>query len=190
MVSVLRLSQTPLQFVSAAWHERPQTPAAQTCPAAHAVPQVPQLWLSVCRLSQTPLQAVRLAWQESVHAPLEQTAPAAQTVPQVPQLLGSFRRLSHVPLQLLSPAWQERLHVPTEQAWPAMQALPALAPAQVVEAPQYRALVAGSTHDPLQLISVPGQDTPQTPALQAVPAAHGVPFEPTLFTPQPAVAPQ
>jgi hypothetical protein len=34
-------TQVPLQSMSVAWHEIPQTPAVQICPAVHAVPATP-----------------------------------------------------------------------------------------------------------------------------------------------------
>jgi hypothetical protein len=100
---------------------------------------------------------------------------------------------THAPLQLTSLPGQETEHVPPLHTWPLGQAVPALPMPPVPQpalAPQYSLLVDGSTHVPLQLISLPGQDTEHIPPLQTWPERHCAPALPASPSPQPAVAPQ
>jgi hypothetical protein len=71
-LSLSVFAQVPLQLVSPAWHDSAHDPPEHTSPAAQAVPQKPQFWLSVCWSTQVPLQFVRPTWQERAHEPLEQ----------------------------------------------------------------------------------------------------------------------
>ena len=77
------------------------------------------------------------------------------------------------------------------QTLPFVHAAPALPPGapQPAVAPQFEGLVWGSTHVPPQLSCRPGQETPQLPFAQTLPAAHDMPALPPP-TPHPAVAPQ
>jgi hypothetical protein len=56
-------------------------------------------------------------------------------------------------------------------------------------APQWLALVSGLRQTPPQLISVPGQDTEQTPLAQTFPLEHAIPALPPP-TPHAPDAPQ
>jgi hypothetical protein len=72
-----------------------QAPYEQTCPAAHALPQAPQFWLSIEGLMHWPWQVVNPDWQVIWHLPAPlQTVPAGQTLPQLPQLVGSAFRFA------------------------------------------------------------------------------------------------
>jgi len=77
------------------------------------------------------------------------------------------------------------------QTLPFVHAAPLLPPAapHPVVAPQLVRLVRGSTHVPPQLICRPGQETPQLPFAQTLPAAHEEPALPPP-TPHAPVAPQ
>lgn len=65
------LTQAPLQSVPPPGHV--QAPVVQVWPAAHAVPQVPQLAVSVCRFTQEFPHFVVPPAQLTVHPPAEQT---------------------------------------------------------------------------------------------------------------------
>jgi hypothetical protein len=69
-------------------------PAPQTCPAAHALPQAPQLARSLWRSRQTPAHSLVPATQETRHAPPSQTCPEAHALPQAPQFSRSLRVLA------------------------------------------------------------------------------------------------
>ena len=90
-----KMSQGPLPVVPPV-----QAPAAQVCPLAQALPQVPQLAASVCRFLQVPEQ---LVWPEGqpLQTPATQVCPLAQALPQVPQLAASVCRFVQVPEQVL-----------------------------------------------------------------------------------------
>jgi hypothetical protein len=86
---------------------------------------------------------------------------------------------------------QLALQVLAEHAVPFPQTAPALPPPlpQLPVAPQFVALVVGSTQVPLQLISVPGHETWHELAVQTLPLAHAVPALPPPM-PQSPEAPQ
>jgi hypothetical protein len=80
-------TQAPPHAVSAPAHIAVQTPALQTCPAAHALPQAPQFVASVVTLTHAPPQAV---WPTGhVHAPALHELPPPHREPQAPQFSGS-----------------------------------------------------------------------------------------------------
>jgi hypothetical protein len=87
-------------FGSGALQTTPQTPAAQSSPSGHGVPQAPQLLLSDWVLVQVPPQFVLPAVAQP-QLPAVQTSPAGHLVPQAPQLLVSVPVFAHVPLQLV-----------------------------------------------------------------------------------------
>src|SRR5512137_2116619 len=70
--------------------------------------------------------------------------------------------------------WQIDEQVPLWQVWPAAQAVPACVPEQSPLAPQWVALVRGSTHEPPQAIC-PETGQAQAPPWQVSPAAQAVP---------------
>jgi hypothetical protein len=90
-----------------------------------------------------------------------------QTVPQLPQLLASVL----VSTQLLPQRMNGAVHWKSQL--PPLQTDLALAGAghTVPHFPQSEVALEVSTHEPLQLLSVP-QSVPQLPDLQTVPAAH------------------
>ena len=160
-------------------------------------PHEPQLFGSVCKLAQLPLQLAKLALHAIPQVPLAQTAVplpvggAPQITQLTPQCLGSLFGSTQAPPQAMSGGAQLATHVIPLHIWPAAQAvpgLPASAPHPAV-APQWVTLVVGSMHVPAQLISFPGHDTWQLPALHTFPLLHTVPATPPL-APHPAVAPQ
>ena len=61
-------------------------PAEHTCPAGHALPQLPQLPPSDWMSTQLPAQFVRPV--RHVHVPRLQVSPVSQAVPQAPQFVG------------------------------------------------------------------------------------------------------
>jgi hypothetical protein len=88
MGSVLRFTQLDPHKVSPGTvHDVLQTPAEHTWPAAHALPQLPQLAPSDCVFTHVPLQSVIPAWHWQT--PAMHPAPGEQTLSQLPQLLGS-----------------------------------------------------------------------------------------------------
>jgi hypothetical protein len=83
--------------------EQPHTPALQTDPAGHALPQAPQLSALLIVSTQAPpvhwvSPPAQLAWHE---LPLH-TCPDAHLLPQVPQLFASAGM--HAPPHASSPA--------------------------------------------------------------------------------------
>ncbi len=81
-------------------------PLTQTCPVAHAVPQLPQCLAEVCRETQSPPQRA-LSWgQEAVHVPPTHTCPAPQGVPQAPQCKGLFSGSTQPEAQRVRPLAQ------------------------------------------------------------------------------------
>jgi hypothetical protein len=100
---------------------------------------------------------------------------------------------TQVPLQFTCVPGHETEQVPPLQTSPLGHAVPVLPVPPVPQpavAPQCWLLVDGSTHVPLQLISLPGQDTAHIPPLQTWPEGHWTPALPASPAPQPAVAPQ
>src|SRR3984957_11648079 len=82
-----------MQRVSLGTHVAPQAPAEHTCPALHALPQVPQFWPSLFVLVQTippsTVHALCPVAHSALHALWAQTWPPAHATPHAPQLLGS-----------------------------------------------------------------------------------------------------
>jgi len=69
VLSLVRSSQTPLQFVRPAEHDVVHTLPTHFVPAAHFVPQAPQLASSLVVSRQTPEQFVRPPPQLTAHLP-------------------------------------------------------------------------------------------------------------------------
>ena len=67
----------------------PQTPRLQTCPAAQAFPQAPQLALSVRLLTQMPPHGVAPIGHVSWQVPATQSIEVPHARPHPPQLAGS-----------------------------------------------------------------------------------------------------
>ena len=72
-----------------------QAPFEHTSPAAHALPQLPQLAGSTFSETHTPLHIVVPPTHASAQAPLEQTLPAGHVLPHAPQLAGSIAVSTH-----------------------------------------------------------------------------------------------
>jgi hypothetical protein len=176
--------QLPPQLISFPGHETEHCPLPHTCPAGHVTPALPeplphpdvapQCWLLVDGSTQPPLQLISAPGHETEHDPPEQTCPLGHEVPPVqpaptPQCWLLFDGSTQVPLQFTSLPGQDTEQVPLLQTWPLGHALPALPMPPVPQpavAPQCALLVVGSTQEPLQLISLPGQETEQAPPLQ------------------------
>src|SRR5882724_11121509 len=81
----------------------PHVPLSHTSPAAHFLPQAPQLSLLEPVSTHCPAHIDKPSLQAMPHLPAAQTAeppgPAGQTLPQPPQLLGSASKLRHTPAQ-------------------------------------------------------------------------------------------
>jgi hypothetical protein len=94
-----------------------QVPALHTSPAAHCVPQAPQLNGSPAVLThELPQRIVPCGhW----HAPATQDAVSAHATPQAPQFAGSFVIVTHALLQTVVPCGQVATH------WPRLQSSPA-----------------------------------------------------------------
>jgi hypothetical protein len=124
-----------------------QLPPAHACPAAHALPQLPQLFASVCvSMHEEPHSVWPLAGQ--AHFPPLQTATDGHARPpelaQPPQLFGSVDVSVHLPPQVCVPG--PHVHLPAWQTPP----LP------IVEA--HCGSVAGASSTmPLQSLSFPSQ---------------------------------
>jgi len=97
-----------------------QREATQLWPAAHAVPQAPQLVTSFVRFAHRLPQSALPPAQS--HAPPAHTLPPGQALPQPPQLSGSFSGSMQVPLQVRK--FGLHTQVPIRQNWPTPQALP------------------------------------------------------------------
>jgi len=101
-LSVLGLTQVPLQLTSPCWQLKRHAPSEQIWPAGHAEPEfafwqspvAPQKELSDRGLMHVPLQLMSPCWQVRPHFPLEHTCPAAHAVPQVPQFALSVSVLA------------------------------------------------------------------------------------------------
>ena len=111
----------------AIWHEKPawqvsgpsglhvaeleHDPLAQLSPAAHTLPQAPQLLGSVWRSTHAPLHSVPVhvdAW----HAPAVQTSPGGHATPQAPQLFGSVCVSTQAVPQIVKPHVDDVVQVP------------------------------------------------------------------------------
>jgi len=79
----------PLQIARPAGQLTAHLPPLHTWPAAHAVPQVPQLARSLVRSRQLPEQLVSPPPHAVTQSPAAQLWPAEHAVPQAPQLRGS-----------------------------------------------------------------------------------------------------
>ena len=111
-LSLLRLSQAPLQFVRPALqvnthvepvHEVVPRVAPLVGPGQAAVQEVPQ-WFAAVGASHVPLHESRPCCRCIM--PPEHVEPLVQIVPQAPQLPLSPLRLSQAPLQFASPVLQ------------------------------------------------------------------------------------
>jgi hypothetical protein len=189
--SVLRSAQVPLQFESPAWHDTTHLPAVQTSPATQEVPafapvqfpEAPQYWSLVSGLTQSPPHSTSVARQDTPQTPPEHVSPAPHALPTVapvqapdaPQKRLFVAGSMQPPAQSISVPGHVVPHTPALHTWPALHAVPALAPVHVPDAPQYMLLASGSTHEPPQLISLPGHDVPHAPPLHTWPALHAVP---------------
>ena len=93
-------------------------PALQTCPAAQALPQAPQLVALVPTSTHVPEQSICPAGHITAgrHAPIAQVCPIGQAIPQAPQLLLSVCVLTHVPEQSVWPP----VHITTLRHAPIM----------------------------------------------------------------------
>jgi hypothetical protein len=138
------------------------------CPAAHDVPQVPQLAALDVRSAQTPAQSVVPLGQ--AQSPFEQVRLLAQICEQKPQLSLSVRRSTHWLPHLASPDPQVIEQVPVLQTSPPVHRLP--------HVPQLAALVWRSTHSELPMKPV-HSDSPvgheQVPPEQLPPAGQAFP---------------
>jgi hypothetical protein len=77
----------------------------------------------------------------------------------------------------------ETAHAPLAHTLPAEHAVPALPASpnpQPAVAPQLNRFVTGSTHEPPQLICVPGHETAHAPLPHTLPTEHVVPHAPQL----------
>jgi hypothetical protein len=84
--------------VGHAWH----LPETQFSPAAHLLPQVPQLLGSVAVIVHTPgfwavMPQITPLFGHAPHAPESHGAPVAHALPQPPQLFGSLISLAQTP---------------------------------------------------------------------------------------------
>jgi hypothetical protein len=190
----------PLQTSPIAWQLRPALPPATPQPNV-----APQWTALVAGSMQLPPQFTSAPGQVTWHpvgvhtSPrLRQLAPALPVPAPQPVVAPQYWLLlagsTHVPLQLISLPGQviaQPFGVHTSprvvQFWPALPIPPVPQPAV---APQYWLLDVGSMHVPLQLISLPGHETPHCPLAQTSPDGHCVPVLPAPPAPQPAVAPQ
>ena len=167
---VARSTQTPLHSVNPAAQDCWQVPDAQICPAAQAVPQLPQFLGSVEMLVQTAAVPVPQICFGELHTQADavHTSPAMQTFPHAPQLDALVAVSTQVPvagtlgqsetgagLHTQAAAWQ----VPSPQSWP--------------QAPQLVVSVCLFTHLRPQ---VSGSATvhPQIPPVQLAPAMQDV----------------
>jgi hypothetical protein len=200
----------PPQLISLPGHATAQALELHTSPSARQLlpalplppmPQpvvAPQYWLLLVGSTQVPLQLISLPGQVTAQPLGVQTSPLVVQfwpglpIPPVPQPavapqywlleVGSMQ----VPPQSISLPGHETEHCPLPHTCPEGHATPAL-PEPLPHpsaAPQCWLLVDGSMQPPLQLISVPGQDTEQVPPEQTWPLGHDVPPAQPAPTPQ------
>lgn len=114
--SVEVLTQTEPQTVWPVGQLVRQTPAVQTCPALHAMPQPPQLAGSLCVLTQTEPHAVWPVGHEMTQRPPEHTWPELHAVPHMPQLARSPWRSAQTPtapdMHAVCPSGHDTRHAP------------------------------------------------------------------------------
>jgi len=102
--SLVRLAQVrvpvpaspPPHSASPPPHDSWHLPALQTSPAAHFVPQAPQLSRSVSSVAHVPLQSFCVAGHDTEHLPATHSRPAPHALPHAPQLLRSSDVSTHV----------------------------------------------------------------------------------------------
>jgi hypothetical protein len=180
------------------WHASPGPHWLPGLPPVVPHPSVaPQCWLLVVGSIHAPLQLTSPPGQDTEHTPPLHTWPGAHATPPThpaptPHCWSLVAGSTHVPKQFTSLPGQDTEHAPPLHTWPGGQAAPAPPPfvPHPAVAPQYWLLVFGSTHVPLQLISLPGHDTEHLPPLQTWPDGQFVPAVPASTFPQPVVAPQ
>jgi hypothetical protein len=156
----------------------------------HAPPQFTSVPGHVEVHPPEPLQSWPIDWQFTPPLPTP-FAPQPAVAPQCrPLVVGSM----HSPPQLICVPGHVTWHPDGVHTSPSVRqfvpALPASPAPQPAVAPQYWLLVDGSTHLPLQLISLPGHETEQLPPLHTSPAGHCVPGLPASPSPHAPVAPQ
>jgi len=193
-LSTIGLRQRPPQEIVPAAQPATHAPAAQTWPAPHGRPHMPQLATSVCKLRQVGVGAVGVqsVWpaghvgRGAVQAPAVHVRPAAQALAHAPQLLTSSWRLTQVGVGAMGAqsVWlaghvgRGAVQTPATQVCPAPQTLP--------QRPQWAALVASATQVGAGAAGAQsvwpaghvGRGEVQTPATQLSPAPQGRPHAP------------
>jgi hypothetical protein len=99
------------------------------------------------------------------------------TLPQPPQLFTSLVVSAHAPLHIVL---LSQTHEPVTHDWPVAHLTPALAPWQLVLAPQWFGSFCPSTHAPAQSMRGAPQVVLQAPPLHTVPEGHACPHVPQL----------
>ena len=95
--SRVKSTQLAPQAESGAAQFAAHLPRVQTCPSAHAFPQLPQLFAS--SVTSTHLPAHDVVPARHVQVPPVQTAPLPQTLPHAPQLASSESTDTQTPPQ-------------------------------------------------------------------------------------------
>jgi hypothetical protein len=178
-------------------------PPLHWLPAAHRLPQVPQLRGSVCVFVQRPLHM--LSPPPHTHAPPEQVDPEEHTKLHFPQSSGLVEVSTHAPVQSVRPAAHMFVHIPCEHTKPGLHTLPQVPQllgsfASCVQTPEHMLPPFGQAHFPLWHVVWALQTRPQPPQLLSsvcsftheaphcvCPPEHDsvqVPLEQTSFGPQ------
>lgn len=140
----------------------------------HALPQAPQCSELLFVFTHSPSQNENPPGQLVLHVPPVQLAVppggGSQTMSQPPQLSMLVLGLIHTSPQRMYGLWQVKPQVP----WLHTGAAFAGAVQPVPQAPQLAVSVLVSVQDPEQLVRLPSQAPPHTPAEQTSPASQAL----------------